>query len=142
MHAGGRCRIVADPPVEQSTELDRAGKARGLDHIQIMTPLNSEKRLQEIAGAASGFLYCVARKGVTGHVTDFNQELAGYMQRCRAVTKLPLALGFGIKTSNQIKTLKGVTDIAIIGTACLEVWEQQGVDGFRKYLLEMSQARG
>jgi tryptophan synthase alpha chain len=138
--SGGSGFIVADLPVEQSGELDAYAKVKQLDHIQIVTPLNSDKRLHEIADTASGFLYCVARKGVTGTETEFDNEISTYMQRCRAVTQLPLALGFGIKTPQQVNALKGVADVAIIGTACLEVWEQQGTDAYRKFLKELVSA--
>lgn len=138
--SGGSGYIVADLPMEQSPELDACGKSAGLDHIQIVTPLNSEQRLQQIADVGSGFLYCVARKGVTGKETDFDQELATYMKRCRAATDLPLAVGFGIKTADQLKSLRGIADIAIIGTACLEVWEQQGPAKYTKYLQDLRKA--
>ena len=138
--AGASGFIVADLPVEHSAELDSFARPAGLDHIQIVTPVNTEKRLAEIASVASGFLYCVARKGVTGSETDFSQELAAYMQRCRKVTSLPLAVGFGIKTAEQLRSLKGIADIAIIGTACLEVWEQQGAASYGKYLQGLREA--
>jgi len=138
--AGGSGYIIADLPVEQSTELDRFAKAKELDHIQIMTPVDTDPRMKQIADEASGFLYCVARKGVTGKETDFNQELSGYMQRCRSVTQLPLALGFGIKTVEQVSELHGIADIAIIGTACLEVWEQEGKEAYQKYLNDLALA--
>jgi tryptophan synthase alpha chain len=138
--AGAGGFIVADLPVEHSAELDAYARPAGLDHIQTVTPLNSEKRLIQIAEAGTGFLYCVARKGVTGKQTEFDLELSTYMQRCRAVTELPLAVGFGIKTAVQLKSLRGVADIAIIGTACLEVWEQQGAASYSKYLQGLRKA--
>jgi tryptophan synthase alpha chain len=135
--ARGSGFIVADLPIELSVDLDLAAKAQGLEHIQIMTPVNSKTRLQQIAEKASGFLYCVARKGVTGRETAFDQELADYMQRCRAVSGLPLALGFGIKTPLQISKLQGLADVAIIGSACLEVWETETRDNFQKFLNDL-----
>ncbi len=138
--AGASGFIVADLPVEHSAVLDECARPAGLDHIQIVTPLNSAARLRQIADVASGFLYCVARKGVTGKETDFNQKLASYMQRCRKVTDLPLAVGFGIKTADQLKSLRGIADITIIGTACLEVWEQQGTLNYGKYLQGLRKA--
>ncbi len=137
---GGQGFIIADLPLEESSDLDQHAKSIGLDHIHIMTPVNSESRLSLIVQQASGFLYCVARKGVTGRETELNAELAQYLQRCRDKTQLPLAVGFGIKTPQQITNLKGNADIAIIGTACLEVWEQQGPDKFLQYLEELSAA--
>ena len=138
--AGGSGFIVADLPVEQSTELDQLAKAKKLDHIQIMTPVDTDARMEQISHQASGFLYCVTRKGVTGKETDFNQDLFGYVKRCRAVTQLPLALGFGIKTAQQVSALSGIADIAIIGTAGLEVWENEGKMPYHKYLNELAQA--
>lgn len=138
--SGAKGFITADLPVEHSADLDALAKPAGLDHIQIVTPLNSEKRLRQIAQAGSGFLYCVARKGVTGKETDFNRELAAYIRRCRNASSLPLAIGFGIKTAGQVAALQGKADIAIIGTACLEVWEQQGAAAYVAYLQALRKA--
>lgn len=138
--AGGRGFIIADLPLEDSNELDALAAARDLDHIQIVTPLNADRRLKQIAGAASGFLYCVARKGVTGRRTDFDPDMAAYMQRCRSVTDLPLALGFGIRTPAQVGAIRDVADIAIVGTGALEIWEQKGVVAYRQYLKDLMDA--
>lgn len=138
--AGAKGFITADLPVEHSGELDALAKPAGLDHIQIVTPLNSEKRLRQIAQAGSGFLYCVARKGVTGKETGFDRELTAYIERCRHASSLPLAIGFGIKTAEQVRTLQGKADIAIIGTACLEVWEQQGAAAYTTFLQGLRKA--
>jgi tryptophan synthase alpha chain len=136
--AGGSGYIIADLPMEASSELDKAGKQLNLDHIQIMTPVNSDDRMKQIADHASGFLYCVARKGVTGKQTSFDDTISEYIQRCRKATDLPLALGFGIKTAEQVASLKGLADIAIIGTACLEVWERQGREEYKKFLIDLA----
>ncbi|NNE38649.1 MAG: tryptophan synthase subunit alpha [Gammaproteobacteria bacterium] len=132
--AGGDGYIIADLPMEASIELDKKGKQHKLDHIQIMTPVNSDERMQKISDHASGFLYCVARKGVTGKQTSFDETLTEYIQRCRKASNLPLALGFGIKSAEQVNALKTKADIAIIGTACLEVWEQQGKAKYIEFL--------
>ena len=132
--------IIADLPTEEAGELDKYAQAHELDPIHIMTPINSEQRMREIATMASGFIYCVARKGVTGRETDLDKSLREYMQRCRKVTDLPLALGFGIKKPEHVKQLKGVADIAIVGTACLEVWEQGNEKKYRKFLQDLHKA--
>lgn len=131
---GGSGYIIADLPMEASIELEKAGKQHGLDHIQIITPVNSDMRMEQITDHASGFLYCVTRKGVTGNETNFDDKLSDYIQRCRKATDLPLALGFGIKTAEQVTSLKGIADVAIIGTACLDVWEQQGKEKYKEFL--------
>ncbi len=138
--AGGRGFLIADLPPEEATDLnERAGK-RGLCPILIMTPTNSEARLAAIAARASGFVYCVARKGVTGRRTDLDRGVAEFVARCRRATELPLALGFGIKTPEDVRAAGRLADIAIVGTACLEAWETRGAAGYEDFLCELAAA--
>ena len=132
--AGGQGYIIADLPIEEAADLDNYGRRHGLDPVHIVTPLNSGARLQAIAQTASGFIYCVARRGVTGKETQLDQDIRDYMQRCREELRLPLALGFGIKQAQHVRQLRGVADIAIIGTACLEAWENGGRAGYAEFL--------
>lgn len=132
--AGGHGYIIADLPPEQASELDTHARETGLDPIHLMTPNNTDNRLKEIVANASGFIYCVARRGVTGRRTELDQSIIHYLQRCRAATTLPLALGFGIKTTADVSLLRGQADIAIVGTACLELWEQSGDKEYLKFL--------
>jgi len=138
--AGGEGFIIADLPPEQGRELNQYARGQGLDPIMLMTPVNSEQRLEQIAAQASGFVYCVARKGVTGKHTELDQQLRDYMQRCRTITNLPLALGFGIKSAEDVRGLKGIADIVIVGTACLEAWEDKGQKAYLEFLKELREA--
>ena len=131
---GARGFIVADLPPEEARELNRHGREHELDPVLLMTPTNSDERLAAIAEQASGVVYCVARKGVTGKQTDFTTEVAGFLKRCRHATPLPLGLGFGIKRPEDVRAVRDVADIAIVGTACLEAWETHGADGYRGFL--------
>ena len=79
------------------------------------------------ASFGRGFIYCLARKGVTGASTNFSEELAMYLNKCRESRSLPLAPGFGIKEKSDIDFLKGIADIAVIGSRTIEVMEQKGV---------------
>jgi tryptophan synthase alpha chain len=101
--------------------------ARNLAPILIFSPTTSLDRMSYIASYGRGFIYCVARKGVTGETTNFSEELASYLRRCRKSTSLPLALGFGIKEKSDIDFLKGKADIAVIGSQTIRVMEQKGV---------------
>ena len=136
--SGGRGYIVADLPPEQAMELDDLARTEGLDPIHLMTPTNSDARLREIAGNAAGFIYCVARKGVTGRKTELDKSTLEYIRRCRNATELPLALGFGIRSAQDIQSLKGNVEIAIVGTACLEAWERQEEKGYREFLQSLA----
>lgn len=132
--AGMRGFILPDLPPEEAAELNAMARARELDPVLIMTPTSSPARLAEIGRQASGFVYCTARKGVTGRRTDFSQGVRAFLERCRAATPLPLGLGFGIKTAADVRELRGLADIAIVGTACLEMWEAHGESGYRQFL--------
>ena len=137
---GMRGFIVPDLPPEEGAELNAIARALALDRILLMTPASSPARLAEIGRQASGFVYCTARKGVTGNRTDLSRGVDAFLARCRAATPLPLALGFGIKTPADVRALWGLADIAIVGTACLEAWEGRGPEGYREFLKALAQA--
>lgn len=132
--AGMRGFILPDLPPEEGAGLNALARGRELDPILIMAPTNSLARLAEIGRQASGFIYCTARTGVTGRKTDLSQGVADFMERCRTATSLPLGLGFGIKTAADVREVRGLADIAIIGTAGLEAWEGLGPDGYGQFL--------
>jgi tryptophan synthase alpha chain len=126
--------ILPDLPPEEAAELNMVARGRNLAPILIMTPANSPARLTAIGRQASGFVYCVARKGVTGRKTDLSDGVTAFIERCRPATQLPLGLGFGIKTASDVRQVRGLADIAIIGTAGLEAWQERGADGYQQFL--------
>lgn len=123
--------IIPDlPPQEAEQEIAwcrQHGKGE-LDWIQLMTPTSSDARLAEIGSKASGFVYCVARKGVTGKKTDFGKTLSQFIKRCRTATKLPLAVGFGVKSAEDVTQLTNQAEIAVVGTAAITIHEENGVE--------------
>lgn len=136
--AGGDAFILPDLPVEEASELHNIANELDLSPIILMTPTSSDERLRQLAAAADGFIYAVARKGVTGSNTDMNAEVADFIQRCRAHTELPLAIGFGVSTKKDIDFISQHADIAVIGTAALKAWEENkeaGLMAFFKQLL-------
>jgi tryptophan synthase alpha chain len=133
-HGGLRGAIIPDlPPEEGRTYLD-AMHAYGLAPILIFAPTTPLDRMRTIAASGSGFIYCVARKGVTGETTDFSKNLARYLGRCREGTSLPLALGFGIKEKSDIDFLKGKVDIAVVGSQTIRVMEENGIASVGAYI--------
>jgi tryptophan synthase alpha chain len=119
--------IIPDIPPEEGREYLDAMQKYSLAPILIFSPTTSPERMQYIASLGRGFIYCVARKGVTGENTAFSEELATYLNQCRTSTSLPLALGFGIKEKSDIDFLKGKADIAVIGSQTIRIMEQQGI---------------
>jgi tryptophan synthase alpha chain len=124
---GIRGVIIPDLPPEEGREYLDAMQKKNLAPILIFSPTTSPERMQYIASFGNGFIYCVARKGVTGENTAFSEELRTYLEQCRRSTLLPLALGFGIKERSDIDFLKGKADIAVIGSQTIRIVEQQGV---------------
>lgn len=128
MHANGlRGAIVPDVPPEEGNDYLTAMAARDLAPIFTYSPNTTPERMKYIAGFAKGFIYCIARKGVTGEDTSFSESLGDYLARCRQATNLPLALGFGVKDKSDVDFLKGKADIAVIGTQTIRVIDEQGV---------------
>lgn len=125
--------ILPDLPPAEATELVGLARARGIDPIFIMAPTNSPARLTEIGRHASGFVYCAARKGVTGRSTDLAEGVAAFLQDCRRATSVPLGTGFGIGTPEHVRGLRGLADIAIVGTAGLDAW-RRGPEHYRRFL--------
>jgi tryptophan synthase alpha chain len=132
--AGLRGAIVPDVPPEEGGEYLPAMQEHGLDPIFIFAPTTSDERMRHIAGHARGFVYCVARRGVTGEKTEFSADLDGYLARCRKATDLPLALGFGVKDKQDVDFLKGKADIAVIGTQTIRIIDEQGVDAVGEFI--------
>jgi tryptophan synthase alpha chain len=119
--------IIPDLPPEEGDDYLKAMNTHGLSPILIFSPTTSIERMKYLASHARGFIYCVARKGVTGQETSFSDELGAYLARCREVTDLPLAVGFGVKQKEDVDFLKGKADIAVIGTQTIRIVEEEGV---------------
>jgi tryptophan synthase alpha chain len=125
--AGLQGAIIPDLPFEEGAALLSAFDQQQLDPIFIFSPNTPEERMRAIAERARGFVYCVARKGVTGSQTEF-AELGDYLARCRRATKLPLALGFGVKSREDVAAITGQVDIAVVGSETIRIVDQHGVD--------------
>jgi tryptophan synthase alpha chain len=137
---GGSGFIVADLPPEEASDLLWRADTHHLSPIVLMTPTNSLARLQEIARYARGFVYCVARRGVTGRQTHINDSLEAFMARCRRATPLPLALGFGLRTGADLRRLHGLADMGVLGTVLLTTWEQGGAAQYEQLLQDLRAA--
>jgi tryptophan synthase alpha chain len=125
--AGLAGAIVPDLPPEEAGDYNASMRKHGLSPIYIFSPRTPDARLRLLGGAGNGFVYAVARKGVTGSATEFSDELATYLARCRAATDLPLAVGFGLKSRKDVEFLVGKADIAVVGSETLRVLDQDGV---------------
>ncbi len=112
--------IVPDLPPNESDELYTLCQESGRDLIFMVAPTSTERHLHEVATRASGFIYCVSLTGVTGARHRLPEELPVFLQRVRAVTELPLALGFGISRPEHVAEVRDLVDAVVVGSALLD----------------------
>jgi tryptophan synthase alpha chain len=126
--------IIPDLPPEEANEYVSLCKSYDIASIFLFSPKNSYSRLRQIAQIASGIVYCVARPGTGGSHTEFPENFDSYIKRARSVTDLPIGVGCGIQTKDDIAYLKGRADIAIIDTPVLKVFSEEGVQTLGEYV--------
>ncbi len=115
--AGADGVLMTDLTPEESEEYRKILAAHGLDTIFLAAPTSTDERLVKIAACTTGFLYLISRTGVTGAKDALPEDLPGLVRRVRAVTKLPVAVGFGISLPGQVSVLGGLADAAVVGSA-------------------------
>jgi tryptophan synthase alpha chain len=109
--------LVTDLTLEESEEFASALKANELDLIFLVAPTSTDVRLQAIAKRASGFIYAVSRAGVTGEQSDVSAAAEKLVNRVRQFSDLPVAVGFGISTAEQVAKTWAYADAAVVGSA-------------------------
>ena len=112
--------IVVDLPPEEDAELTGPARRAGLDVIRLATPTSDEQRLPRIVDGASGFIYYVAIAGITGTRSADSADVAAAVTRLRQFTRLPVAVGFGVRTPEQAAEVARAADAAVVGTALVQ----------------------
>jgi tryptophan synthase alpha chain len=120
--------LVPDLPPEEANGHFKACRAQGLATILTVSPTTPRARLSGIASNGQGFVYCIARRGVTGSTTHFSTGLSDYIARCRNATHLPLAVGFGVAGRGDMEFLRGRAEIAVVGTELLRRLDRGGLE--------------
>lgn len=130
--AGANGFIVADMPPEESGEMAALCVQHDLALIPLLAPTSSPERIQQVVRPARGFVYLVSVTGVTGARDSLPPDLTEYVQRVRALTPLPLAVGFGISKPEQARAVAGLADGVIVASALIRLMEQSGLDAVRE----------
>jgi tryptophan synthase alpha chain len=115
--AGADGVLVTDLTPEESVDYRRVLAAHHLDTVFLGAPTSTDERLSSIAAVTTGFLYLISRTGVTGAKDALPDELPALLRRARAITNLPIAVGFGISLPGHVSVLGGLADAAVIGSA-------------------------
>lgn len=133
--------IVPDLPFEEQQELKEAlAEQEGAILIQLVSPVSKE-RIPAILENARGFVYCVSAMGVTGQAGTFHKEVLAYLSEVKKISKIPVMMGFGIRTPEDIAPMKDIIDGAIVGTYFMELLEknQYSVEAAKTYCSEFKQ---
>ncbi|MDG1208692.1 MAG: tryptophan synthase subunit alpha [Paracoccaceae bacterium] len=132
--------IVVDLPPEEDDELCLPANAAGLHFIRLATPTTDDKRLPAVAANTSGFVYYVSITGITGAAEAEASAVAPEVERIRALTGLPVCVGFGIKTPERAADIAKVADGVVVGSAIVDrIGAGESVDnvlGFVKQLAD------
>ena len=125
-HVGADGVIISDLPPEAGQEWIEAGRKHGVDTIFLVAPTSDTARLQSVAQSASGFIYAVARLGVTGARTDVPPEIGELVAQLKAITDTPICAGFGFGEADQIRrTLQSTRlDGIVVASALIDKFEK------------------
>jgi tryptophan synthase alpha chain len=128
--------LVTDLPAGEDPELAGAVTGGGLDLIRLVAPTTSASRVREVVADATGFVYVIARLGVTGARTRATEAAEVAVSRVRAATDLPVAVGFGIQTPEQVRAIAAFADGVVVGSALVELLAKD-VEAARSLLVEL-----
>jgi tryptophan synthase alpha chain len=109
--------LVLDLPPEESDNYEALMDKHGLCHIYLVAPTTPEDRMEFIVKRGSGFIYYVSREGVTGMQKQVASNLTSQVDKLRAYTKLPIAVGFGVSNPEQAKLVAQNADAVVVGSA-------------------------
>jgi len=129
--AGASGFIVPDLPPEEAEELAAYCTANGLALIPLLAPTSTPDRIRQVLAGARGYVYLVSVTGVTGTRDTLPADLADYVRRVRALTTLPIAVGFGISQPQHAKAVAALADGVIVGSAMIRAMETGGIDAVR-----------
>lgn len=116
--------IVPDLPLEEGVSLHAAASERGVAVIPLLAPTSTPSRIELAAARSPEFIYCVSLTGVTGARGTLSGSLAPFLERIRAATAAPLAVGFGVSTADHARSVAEVADGVIVGSALINELEK------------------
>jgi tryptophan synthase alpha chain len=132
--------LLTDLPAGSDPAVESAVQASPLDLIRLVAPTTRPERLAAAVAGAEGFVYLVARLGVTGATAMLSKGLAESVAQLRQATSLPVAVGFGISTPAQAAEVGRLADGVVVGSALVDALRHDGVAGVRRFLASLRQA--
>lgn len=132
--------LLTDLPSGADAGVEAAVQASPLDLIRLVAPTTRRERMQRAVAGAEGFLYLIARLGVTGASASVATDLAASIARVRDVSALPIAVGFGVSTPVQARAVADLADGVVIGSALVDVLGREGVPAAGRFLAQIRAA--
>jgi tryptophan synthase alpha chain len=136
--------LVVDYPPEEGSELARALTARAIDSIYLLSPTTEDERMEAVGRAASGYVYYVSLKGVTGAAHLDLTEVSSKIPQIRRHTSLPIGVGFGIRDAQTARAVASVSDAVVVGSRLVQEIErsprEQVAGNLRAILADMRKA--
>jgi tryptophan synthase alpha chain len=130
--------LMTDLSVEEAGQYVDAMRAHGLDTVFLGAPTSTPERLKLVAKYSTGFIYLVSRTGVTGERDSVSNAVGPLVESMRAITDLPLAVGFGISTAEQARAVAAIADGVAVGSAFVRTIEKFGRAGVEQRLEEQA----
>jgi tryptophan synthase alpha chain len=127
--AGADGALVTDLTVEEAGDYLRAMREHGLATVFLAAPTSTDERLKRIAAVSTGFLYAVSRTGVTGAQKNMTGDARQLVARIKRFTSLPVAVGFGISSPEQVAEVGDFADAAVVGSAIVHLVETTSAPG-------------
>jgi tryptophan synthase alpha chain len=136
--AGLDAVILSDLPPDEAPDVWSALDRAGLDTVVLVAPTTDERRVPLLLERARGFVYCLARTGVTGQGTGFRGSVPERIAALRSRTALPIAVGFGISSAEDARALSGIADAVVVGAAFVRAAAAGAPEGAADRVLALS----
>jgi tryptophan synthase alpha chain len=130
--------LLSDLPPDEAPEIWDALDQAGLDSVVLIAPTTDEERLPSLLERARGFVYCLARTGVTGTGSGYHGSIPDRVGAIRRRSPLPVAVGFGLSNGRDAARLRGIADAVVVGTAFVRALDAGAPEGAVERVLALS----
>jgi tryptophan synthase alpha chain len=131
--------IIVDLPPEEDDELCIPAQAKGINFIRLATPTTDDKRLPKVLQNTSGFVYYVSITGITGAAEANAATVAPEVARIKSQTDLPIIVGFGVKSPETAKSIAGIADGTVVGSAIVnQIAEGKSVEDIASFVKSLA----
>lgn len=135
--SGAQGLITPDLIPDEADEWLKASDELGLDRVFLVAPSSSQERVKNNSDTSSGFVYAVSTMGITGERSEVDKLAREVVSRIKSASKTPTCVGVGISTAAQVRDVNGYADGAIVGTAFIKSYQENGLPGLRNKVSEL-----